>query len=181
MGIDGKKDILGLYLSQSEGANFWLSVLTDLNNRGLEDILIASVDGLKGFPEAIKTIYPNTEVQLCVVHQIRNSLKYISSKDQKEFMRDLKLVYQATTKELAEDELVKLDEKWGKKYPIVLQSWQNKWENLSYYLREACPWGINIQKRLERLCIQQILLNQFIDNLENSLRLKVHFLMRIHF
>lgn len=135
MGIDGKKDILGLYLSQSEGANFWLSVLTDLNNRGLEDILIASVDGLKGFPEAIKTIFPQTEVQLCVVHQIRNSLKYIASKDQKEFMRDLKLVYQATTKELAEDELLKLDEKWGKKYPIVLQSWQNKWENLSYYFK----------------------------------------------
>ena len=105
MGIDGKKDILGLYLSQSEGANFWLSVLTDLNNRGLEDILIASVVGLKGFPEAIKTIFPQTEVQLCVVHQIRNSLKYVASKDQKEFMRDLKLVYQATTKELAEDEL----------------------------------------------------------------------------
>ena len=135
MGIDGKKDILGLYLSQSEGANFWLSVLTDLNNRGLEDILIVSVDGLKGFPEAIKTIFPQTEVQLCVVHQIRNSLKYVASKDQKEFMRDLKLVYQATTKELAEDELLKLDEKWGKKYPIVLQSWQNKWENLSYYFK----------------------------------------------
>ena len=135
MGIDGKKDILGLYLSQSEGANFWLSVLTDLNNRGLEDILIASVVGLKGFPEAIKTIFPQTEVQLCVVHQIRNSLKYVASKDQKEFMRDLKLVYQATTKELAEDELLKLDEKWGKKYPIVLQSWQNKWENLSYYFK----------------------------------------------
>ena len=135
MGIDGKKDILGLYLSQSEGANFWLSVLTDLNNRGLEDILIASVDGLKGFPEAIKTIFPQTEVQLCVVHQIRNSLKYVASKDQKEFMRDLKLVYQVTTKELAEDELLKLDEKWGKKYPIVLQSWQNKWENLSYYFK----------------------------------------------
>jgi transposase-like protein len=135
MGIDGKKDILGLYLSQSEGANFWLSVLTDLNNRGLEDILIASVDGLKGFPEAIKTIFPQTEVQLCVVHQIRNSLKYVASKDQKDFMRDLKLVYQATTKELAEDELLKLDEKWGKKYPIVLQSWQNKWENLSYYFK----------------------------------------------
>ncbi|MGB6329904.1 MAG: IS256 family transposase [Halarcobacter sp.] len=135
MGIDGKKDILGLYLSQSEGANFWLSVLTDLNNRGLEDILIASVDGLKGFHEAIKTIYPKTEVQLCIVHQIRNSLKYVASKDQKEFMRDLKLVYQTTTKELAEDELLKLDEKWGKKYPIVLQSWQNKWENLSYYFK----------------------------------------------
>lgn len=135
MSLDGKKDILGLYLSQSEGANFWLSVLTDLNNRGLEDILIASVDGLKGFPEAIRTIFPQTEVQLCVVHQIRNSLKYIASKDQKEFMRDLKLVYQATTKELAEDELLKLDDKWGKKYPIVLQSWQNKWENLSYYFK----------------------------------------------
>lgn len=135
MSIDGKKDILGLYLSESEGANFWLSVLTDLNNRGIEDILIASVDGLRGFPEAIKTIYPKTEVQLCIVHQIRNSLKYIASKDQKEFMKDLKLVYQATNKDIAEEELLKLDEKWGKKYPIVLQSWQNKWENLSYYFK----------------------------------------------
>jgi transposase-like protein len=135
MGIDGKKDILGLYLSANEGANFWLSVLTDLNARGLEDILIASVDGLKGFPEAIKTIYPKTEVQLCVVHQIRNSLKYVASADQKPFMRDLKLVYQAPTKAVAEDELLKLDEKWGKKYPIVLNSWNNKWENLSYYFK----------------------------------------------
>ena len=135
MSIDGKKDILGLYLSESEGANFWLSVLTDLNNRGIEDILIASVDGLRGFPEAIKTIYPKTEVQLCIVHQIRNSLKYVASKDQKEFMKDLKLVYQATNKDIAEEELLKLDEKWGKKYPIVLQSWQNKWENLSYYFK----------------------------------------------
>ena len=135
MGIDGKKDILGLYLSANEGANFWLGVLTDLNARGLDDILIASVDGLKGFPEAIKTIFPKTEVQLCIVHQIRNSLKYIASADQKPFMRDLKLVYQASTKAVAEDELLKLDEKWGKKYPIVLNSWNNKWENLSYYFK----------------------------------------------
>jgi len=135
MSIDGRKDILGLYLDENEGANFWLSVLTDLNNRGLEDILIASIDGLKGFPEAIKTIYPKTEVQLCVVHQIRNSLKYVASADQKPFMKDLKLVYQATTKDIAEDELLKLDEKWGKKYPIVLNSWNNKWENLSYYFK----------------------------------------------
>lgn len=133
--MDGKKEILGLYLSENEGANFWLSVLTDLNNRGLEDILIASVDGLKGFPEAIKTIFPKTEVQLCIVHQIRNSLRYVASKNQKEFMKDLKLVYQATTKELAEENLLKLDEKWGKKYPIVLNSWQNKWENLSVYFK----------------------------------------------
>lgn len=132
---EGKKEVLGLYLSESEGANFWLSVLSDLNNRGIEDILIASVDGLKGFPEAINTIFPKTEVQLCIVHQIRNSLKYIASKNQKEFMRDLKLVYQATTKELAEEELLKLDEKWGKKYPIVLNSWNSKWENLSHYFK----------------------------------------------
>jgi transposase-like protein len=135
VGIDGKKEILGLYLSENEGANFWLSVLTDLNNRGLKDILIASVDGLKGFPEAIKTIFPRTEVQLCIIHQIRNSMRYVASKNHKEFMKDLKLVYQASTKELAEDELLKLDEKWGQKYPIVIGSWKSKWENLSVYFK----------------------------------------------
>ena len=133
--IEGKKDILGLYLSESEGANFWLSVLTDLNNRGLQDILIASVDGLKGFPEAIKTIFPKTEVQLCIIHQIRNSIRYVASKNHKEFMKDLKPIYQALSKEAAEDALLLLDEKWGKLYPIVLQSWNNKWENLSVYFK----------------------------------------------
>ena len=123
------------YRGESEGANFWLGVLTTLQNRGIKDILIASVDGLNGFPEAIKSIFPKTEVQLCVVHQIRNSLKYVSSMDQKEFMKDLKLVYQASTKELAEDELLKLEEKWGSKYPIVLNSWNSKWENLSHYFK----------------------------------------------
>ena len=133
--MEGRKNILGLYLSESEGANFWLSVLTDLNNRGLKDILIASVDGLKGFPEAIKTIFPQTEVQLCIIHQIRNSIRYVASKNHKEFMSDLKPVYQAVSKEVAEQELQKLDEKWGKLYPIVIQSWQNKWENLSVYFK----------------------------------------------
>jgi len=133
--LDGRKEILGLYLSENEGANFWLQVLTDLHNRGVEDILIASVDALKGFPEAINTIYPNTQVQLCVVHQIRNSLKYVASKNQKEFMKDLKLVYQAVSKEAAELELDRLEAKWGGKYPIVIQSWRNKWENLSYYFK----------------------------------------------
>ncbi|WP_421715384.1 IS256 family transposase [Arcobacter arenosus] len=133
--MEGKKDILGLYLSESEGANFWLSVLTDLNNRGMQDILIASVDGLKGFPEAIKTIFPKTEVQLCIIHQIRNSIRYVASKNHKEFMKDLRPVYQAVSKEAAEDALLALDEKWGKLYPIVLQSWNNKWENLSVYFK----------------------------------------------
>jgi transposase-like protein len=131
----GKKDVLGLYLSESEGANFWLSILTDLQNRGIKDILIACVDGLKGFPEAINSIFPNTEIQLCVIHQIRNSLKYIASKDKKEFMADLKLVYQANSKDLAESKLLELEEKWGKKYPSVLKSWTNNWHNLSGYFR----------------------------------------------
>ena len=137
--LQGRKEILGLYLSESEGANFWLQVLTDLNNRGVQDILIASVDGLKGFPEAINTIFPKTEVQLCIVHQIRNSLKYVASKNQKEFMKDLKLVYQAISKEVAEEKLDKLEEKWGKKYPIVINSWKNKWENLSNYFKYPEP------------------------------------------
>ena len=135
VGMDGKKDILGLYLSESEGANFWLGVLTDLRNRGIDDILIASIDGLRGFPEAIKAIFPQTEVQLCVVHQIRNSLKYVASKNQKEFMKDLKPVYQAVSKEMAELELDRLEEKWGSKYPIVISSWRNKWDNLSAYFK----------------------------------------------
>ena len=133
--LDGKKEVLGLYLSENEGANFWLSVLTDLQARRVEDILIASVDGLKGFPEAINAIFPQTEVQLCIVYQIRNSIRYVASKDQKEFAKDLKLIYQAPTKELAEEELLKLEEKWGKKYPLVINSWQNKWDNLSVFFK----------------------------------------------
>jgi putative transposase len=131
--LEGKKEVMGLYLSESEGANFWLQVLTDLNNRGVKDILIASVDGLTGFPEAINAIFPETKVQLCIVHQIRNSFKYVASKNRKEFAKDLKLVYGAVSKEAAEAELDRLEEKWGSKYPIVINSWRNKWENLSYY------------------------------------------------
>lgn len=130
---EGKKELLGLYLSESEGANFWLSVLTDLNNRGIDDILIACIDNLTGFPEAIQSIFPNCEVQTCVIHQIRNSIRYVASKDQKEFMKDLKLVYKADTKEIAEMELVALEHKWNKKYPVVIQSWQRNWPNLSTY------------------------------------------------
>ena len=137
--IEGKKEILGLYLNESEGAKFWLQVLTDLQNRGVKDILIASVDGLKGFPEAINSVFPETEVQLCIVHQIRNSLKYVASKNQKQFAGELKKVYQAFTKEEAEFELDKLEEKWGKKYPIIFESWRNKWDNLSNYFKYAEP------------------------------------------
>lgn len=136
---EGRKEILGIYLSESEGANFWLQVLTDLNNRGLKDILIACTDNLKGFTSAILSVFPKAEVQLCIVHQIRNSLKYVASKDQKNFMRDLKKVYRATSKELAEDALLELEDKWGSKYPVVIQSWQNNWEHLSQYFKYTEP------------------------------------------
>jgi transposase-like protein len=137
MGInqEGRKDILGFYACESEGAHFWLGVLNDLKARGVEDILITSIDGLKGFPEAIQAAFPKAEIQLCVVHQIRHSIKHVASKDQKKFMLDLKTVYQATSKDLAENNLLDLEEKWGKKYPMVIKSWQTNWENLSAYFK----------------------------------------------
>lgn len=133
----GHKQLLGLYVSENEGAKFWLSVLTDLQNRGLKDVLIACIDNLKGFAEAIESIYPKAEVQLCVVHQIRNSLRYITSEDQKAFLKDLKKVYQAKSKESAEFNLDELEKKWGNKYPIVILSWRNNWERLSQYFKFA--------------------------------------------
>lgn len=141
LGIDsnGMKDILGIYIGENESSSFWLSVLTDLQNRGINEFLIASVDGLKGFPEAIKSIFPKTEIQTCIVHQIRNSLKYVASKYQKEFLFDLKPVYQATTEELALENLSLLEEKWGKQYPVVINSWKNNWETLSTYFKYSEP------------------------------------------
>ena len=130
---EGRKELIGMYVSESEGANFWLSVLTDLKARGVNDILIACIDNLNGFAEAIATVFPQVEIQSCIVHQIRNSLKYVASKDQKAFMKDLKCVYQAATKNQAELELEKLGEAWGKKYPVVLRSWQANWEKLTAY------------------------------------------------
>lgn len=137
LGVDrhGFKDLLGMYVSQSEGANFRLGVLTDLKNRGVKDILVACVDGLKGFPDAINAVFPDTDVQLCVVHQIRNSLKYVASKNRKEFLADLKLVYRAATLEKAEMELQNLAVKWNGKYPVVVRSWQENWSNLSRYFQ----------------------------------------------
>lgn len=137
LGVDrhGFKDLLGMYVSQSEGANFRLGVLTDLKNRGVKDILVACVDGLKGFPDAINAVFPDTDVQLCVVHQIRNSLKYVASKNRKEFLADLTLVYRAATLEKAETELQNLAVKWNGKYPIVVRSRQENWPNLSRYFQ----------------------------------------------
>ena len=137
--VEGKKELLGLYLSENEGANYWLSVLTDIQNRGVNDILIACVDGLTGFPEAIASLYPQTEVQLCIIHQIRNSLKFVASKNQKAFMSDLKPVYRASSKENAEAALDALEDKWGATYPLVIKSWRKKWTLLSAYFKYPEP------------------------------------------
>ncbi len=132
---EGHKELLGMYVAKSEGANFWLEVLTDLQNRGVEDIMICCVDGLKGFPDAIQSVFPHTAVQLCVVHQIRNSIKYVGSKHQKEFLKDLKRVYGAVSKEAAETELDDLEAKWGEQYPIVIKSWRDNWERLTEFFQ----------------------------------------------
>lgn len=131
--LEGKVDVLGIWISETEGAHFWLNVMTELKGRGVQDVLIACVDGLKGFPEAIGSIFPKAQVQLCVVHQIRASLRYVASKFHKEFMAELKNVYRATTLEAGELALDKLEEKWGNRYPTAIGSWRNNWTNLSTY------------------------------------------------
>jgi transposase-like protein len=132
--IEGKKEVLGLWIEKTEGSKFWLQVLTELKNRGLSDILIACVDGLTGFPEAINSVYPNADVQLCIVHMVRNSLKYVSYKFKKEIATDLKKIYRAVSKEEAEYNLDQFSEKWDAKYPMISKSWRNKWEQVIPFL-----------------------------------------------
>ena len=132
---EGFKDLLGLYIGQRESAKFWMQVMTDLQNRGVEDVLIACVDNLSGFIEAIEAIFPKADVQLCVIHQIRNSKKYLAYKDSKEFMSDLRGVYSAESKDKAEHALNRLEQKWSSKYPKVIQSWRRNWDNLSMYFQ----------------------------------------------
>ena len=130
---DGLKEVLGMWMAETESASFWMSVLTDLKARGVEDILIACTDNLKGFTDAIKGVFPNTVTQLCIVHQIRNSCKYVVWKDRKAFCADLKEVYGAPNKEAAELALMGFAEKWESKYRHAIQSWQNNWDNLTSY------------------------------------------------
>lgn len=129
----GHKEVLGIWIGENESASFWFGVCNDLRNRGVEDILIVSKDGLSGFSEAIRSVFPKTEIQLCVIHQIRNSLKYVSYKDQKALMVDLKKVYRALTLEEAEYNFMEFKDKWGKKHPIVIRSWENNWLELTTF------------------------------------------------
>ena len=129
----GHKEVLGCYVSGSEGARFWLSVLSDLKSRGVQDVLIACIDNLNGFEEALKTVYPYCDVQSCIVHQLRNSAKYVASKDQKAVMKDLKEVYTAVNRSSGEEALKGFAAKWAKPYPLVVSSWQNNWSKLSTF------------------------------------------------
>ena len=127
---EGRKELLGMWISENEGAKFWMSVLTELKNRGVKDIFIACVDGLKGFPDAIRTVYPETKIQLCIVHMVRNSLKYVSHKEMKEVASDLKNIYRAISLPEAELALQAFADKWDKKYPVISRSWHHHWDNL---------------------------------------------------
>lgn len=131
---EGEREVLGLWWQESEGAKFWLAVLNDLNQRGVADVLIACVDGLTGFPEAIEAVFPKAWVQTCIVHQIRNSMRYVSFKDRKAVARDLRPIYTAANAEAAEDALAAFDAKWGDRFPMIVDSWRNRWEQITPFL-----------------------------------------------
>ena len=133
--MDGKKDVIGMYVGENEGAKFWLSIINGLKNRGVQDILIACVDGLNGFPQAIEAVYPKTEIQQCIIHQIRNTTNYVSYKDLKKLMADLKMVYAAPDEAAALEELESFGEKWNSKYPKIYKSWSEHWATLSTYFK----------------------------------------------
>ncbi|HBF8690837.1 TPA: IS256 family transposase, partial [Clostridioides difficile] len=133
--LEGIKEVLGIWIGENESSKYWLKVLTDVKNRGVKDILIASVDGLVGFSDAIKAVFPDTEIQRCVVHQIRNTLNYVSYKNRKEFAKDLKKVYAAITEEVALSELSLLEEKWCNQYAIALRSWRSNWNEIATYFK----------------------------------------------
>jgi len=133
LNMQGKKDVLGLWIGEAEGAKFWMGIMTELKNRGVEDILIACIDGLKGLPEAINAVYPQTHIQLCIVHMIRNSTKYVSYKERKILCADLKQIYSAVSEKQGLDELDDFAAKWDSKYPMISKSWKNNWANLSEF------------------------------------------------
>ena len=158
VGMDGIKDVLGIWIEKNEGAKFWLSVFTELKNRGMNDVLIACVDGLKGLPEAIESVFPQAEVQLCIVHMVRNSLKFVSYKDRKNIAADLKIVYNAATVEQAKDALKDFEETWDGRYPMISKSWRSNWPRIIPFF----AYSAEIRKA--------IYTTNAIESLNNSLR-----------
>lgn len=141
IGVDlqGRKDLLGIYIGDAESARFWLSTLTDLQHRGVKDLLVCSIDNLSGFGDAIETVFPKADVQLCLVHQVRASLRYVVSKDQKAVVADLKPIYQSGNLAGAEQKLADFSDKWGQKYPLVVESWKRNWVRLTRFFDYPAP------------------------------------------
>jgi putative transposase len=156
--MQGNKEVLGLWISETEGAKFWLGIITELSNRGIKDILIACIDGLKGFPEAINSVFPKTKIQLCIVHMVRNSTKYVSWKERRIICADLKNIYEASSEREGLEGLDIFAEKWDKKYPMISKSWRNNWENLNEFY--AYPTDIR----------KAIYTTNAIESLNSSLR-----------
>ena len=155
---EGKKDVLGLYIGETEGAKYWLQVLTELKNRGLEDILILCADGLKGLSEAVENIFPKATFQTCIVHQVRNSLKYVPYNEKKEVAADLKKIYESNTLELAEQALDDFELTWGDKYPIIVKSWRDNWGKIIPFL--------DFPKEIRKV----IYTTNIVESLNNTLR-----------
>ncbi len=156
--MNGRKDVLGIWIEKNEGAKFWLSVFTELKNRGVQDVLIACVDGLKGLPEAIEAVFPLAEIQLCIVHMVRNSTKFVSYKDYKKITTDLKSIYRAATVEQAEEALKDFEEAWDDRYPMISKSWRSNWSNVIPFF----AYSAEIRKA--------IYTTNAIESLNNSLR-----------
>ena len=155
--LDGEKEVLGIWIGANESSKFWLSVLNDLKNRGVQNVLIFCVDGLNGFKEAIGATFPFAKIQRCIIHQIRSSMKYIPYKDRKAFVADLKGVYTSVNEEIAMDNLLAMKDKWGNKYPNAIKSWEDNWDNLSTFF--AFPG--NIRKIIYTTNVIESLNSQF--------------------
>ena len=155
--LDGEKEVLGIWIGANESSKFWLSVLNDLKNRGVQNVLIFCVDGLNGFKEAIGATFPFAKIQRCIIHQIRSSMKYIPYKDRKAFIADLKGVYTSVNEEIAMDNLLAMKDKWGNKYPNAIKSWEDNWDNLSTFF--AFPG--NIRKIIYTTNVIESLNSQF--------------------
>jgi putative transposase len=180
--VEGKNEMLGIWIAEGEGAHFWLKVLTDLKARGVEDILVASVDGLTGFEDAIRTIFPKTDVQRCIVHQIRNSLKYVSVRDHKEVVQDLRPIYTAPTEETAFANLAKFEEKWSVKYRVVVELWRKNWDSLTTFFNYPAPvrriiYTTNIVEGFHRR-VRKVIKNKCLFPNDDSVRKMIYLVIK---
>jgi transposase-like protein len=182
--LDGQKEVLGMWIEQNEGSKFWLGILNELKNRGIQDILIAAVDGLSGFPDAINAVFPKTEVQLCIVHMIRNSVKFVPHKDRKAVTSDLKEIYLAPSADAASSALEQFAEKWDKKYPAISKSWRSRWTEVIPYMKfspeiRKAIYTTNAVESMNNQLQRNLKTRQSFPNDESAMKLIFMILKRI--